>query len=264
MRDEFENISQFEHRFWLQILGDHARFIHEALAPVERQNIETAAQFIHIFDQLLSATDSEQPAQLAVRAEEETLKLREFKLSLLRKHLLGKIKIHLSPTFFNHMVNELEEYLRLLKHLKAGKIPPIYHEVHYHTVWLLDAAGHADAITSNLDQVEKPIKKKSKKYLKRFEAFYLKAVEMEGYLRTKLTEFPALAKMNTDVTMEIKLFQHFLKELEELELSAQALGTFAPLMADHMFREECYYLSKLAQAANLKRPDCDPAKPRVE
>lgn len=23
----------FEHRFWLQILGDHARFIHQSLAP---------------------------------------------------------------------------------------------------------------------------------------------------------------------------------------------------------------------------------------
>lgn len=86
---------------------------------------------------------------------------------------------------------------------------------------------------------------------------------MAGYLRTNLSTFPALEKMNADVTLEIKLFQHFLLELEELELSAQALGTLSPLMADHMWREECYYLTKLAESTKTEKPNCDPAKPRL-
>ncbi len=45
--------ARFEHRFWLQILGDHSRFIHDALAPVEKENIKIASQFIQIFDMLL-------------------------------------------------------------------------------------------------------------------------------------------------------------------------------------------------------------------
>ena len=49
------------------------------------------------------------------------------------------------------------------------------------------------------------------------------------------------------------LFKCFLHELEELELSAQALGTFSPLMADHMSREECYYLMKLAETTLIKK-----------
>lgn len=53
-------------------------------------------------------------------------------------------------------------------------------------------------------------------------------------------------------------------ELEELELNNQALGTFAPLMADHMSREECYYLKKLAESVKLDPPDCDPAMPRLK
>jgi hypothetical protein len=69
--------------------------------------------------------------------------------------------------------------------------------------------------------------------------------------------------MNVDSQLEIKLFQHFLHELEEMELNNQALGTFAPLMADHMLREECYYLMKLAESANLETPNCDPTKPRI-
>ena len=114
----------------------------------------------------------------------------------------------------------------------------------------MDAAGHAGAISSNLDQVEKRLKEKSDQYTKHFEDFYLKAVEMAGYLRTHLSSFPELKKMNVDVTLEMTLFKHFLHELEELELSAQALGTFSPLMADHMSREECYYLMKLAESTN--------------
>lgn len=264
MNEVLEKTARFEHRFWLQILGDHSRFIYNALAPVERETIETVAEFIDIYDTLLGKVESEDIVQLTIVAEEETVKFRAFKLSLLEKHLLGQIKIHLSPTFINHMVNELEEYLRLLKHFTSNQIPPVYHELHHHLVWLLDAAGHAGAISSNLDPIEKSLKEKSDRYTKHFEDFYLKAVEMVGYLRTNLSTFPALEKMNVDVTLEMKLFKHFLHELEELELNAQALGTFSPLMADHMSREECYYLMKLAESTKIERPTCDPAKPRIK
>lgn len=264
MNDNFERTARFEHRFWLQILGDHSRFIYEALAPVQKGEIEQAASFIGVFDTLLEQASSANLMQLTSESEEQVLNLREFKLELIRKHLVGKIKIHLSPTFLNHMVNELEEYLRILKHLKAGENPPVYHELHHHLVWLIDAAGHSEAISSNLDGVEKKLKERSNTFRKSFEDFYLKAVELAGYLRTNLTEFPALTKMNVDAQLEIKLFQNFLKEIEELELSNKALGTFAPLMADHMLREECYYLMKLAESTNLEKPNCDPAKPRLK
>ena len=264
MDNLLERTARFEHRFWLQILGDHSRFINEALAPVQTEEIEKASSFIQVFDILLERANS--PLDLipfSIEAESEVIKLRDFKLELLRKHLIGNIKIHLSPTFFNHMVNELEEYLRILQHLKAGQVPPVYHELHHHLLWLLDAAGHSEAISTNLDGVEMKLREKSNLYKKNFEDFYLKAVELAGYLRTNLTSFPALERMNVESQLEIKLFQNFLQEIEELRLSKQALGTFAPLMADHMYREECYYLMKLAESANLDSPNCDPTKPRL-
>lgn len=264
MNDVLEEKARFEHLFWLQILGDHSRFIHDALAPVETKEIEKSARFIQVFDSLLEQAHSIDSVQIASKAEVEVLQLKEFKLELLRMHLTGKIKIHLPPTFFNHMINELEEYERILPYIKAGQVPPIYHELHHHLVWLLDAAGHSDSIFTSLDSVEKSIREKSDRFTKHFEAFYLKAVEMAGYLRTNLSSFPALEKFNSDTQLEIKLFQHFLREIEELRLTKQALGTFSPLMADHMFREECYYLTKLAESTNLEMPDCDPTKPRLK
>lgn len=260
----FEETAKFEHGFWLQVLGDHARFLHDSLAPQEIELIQLANYFIQTFDQLLGKVEVENLIELSVRAEEEALKLREYKLKIIERHLVGKVTIHLGPTFINHMVNELEEYLLLLKYLTKGEVPPVFHELHHHLIWLLDAAGHSGAISDNMDRIEKKIKKVSDNYTKDFEAFYLKAVEMAGFLRTGVTSFPALERFNSDISVEMKLFMSFLDEIEELELSKEALGTFAPLMADHMYREECYYLTKLAESTQSESPRCDPTKPRLK
>ena len=81
---------------------------------------------------------------------------------------------------------------------------------------------------------------------------------MTGYLRTELHHFPALKKFTKDVSLELKLFSHFLHEVEELELSNEILSALSARMADHMAREECYYLLKLAQSCGLEMPKCNP------
>ena len=81
---------------------------------------------------------------------------------------------------------------------------------------------------------------------------------MTGYLRTELHHFPALKKFTKDVSLELKLFSHFLHEVEELELSNEILSALSARMADHMAREECYYLLKLAQSSGLEMPKCNP------
>jgi hypothetical protein len=264
MSEDYEEIARFEHGFWLQILGDHARFINDSLAESEKESIQKAKYFIQVFDRLLQSAKNLNPIELSQMAEKEVKLLKDFKLTLIERLLVGKIKIHLSPTFINHMVNELEEYQRILSFLKDGKVPPVYHELHHHLVWLLDAAGHAGAINDNLDQVEKKLKKTTEEFVLTFEHFYLKAVEMAGYLRTKLATFPALKRFNKDVYLELELFKAFLREIEEMGLTKEMLGTLAPLMADHMAREECYYLMKLAQSSELPQPNCDPTKPRLK
>lgn len=40
---DYINQSRLEHRFWLQILGDHSRFIFLNLAPVETELLCTFA-----------------------------------------------------------------------------------------------------------------------------------------------------------------------------------------------------------------------------
>ncbi|HWO75675.1 MAG TPA: DUF2935 domain-containing protein [Bacillus sp. (in: firmicutes)] len=261
----FEQSAIFEHLFWLQVLGDHARFILDSLPAKQQEDIDVATHFKNEYDRLLTMVQHEAYPSLEALTEEAenlTLEFRDYKLSIIRRHVTGKIRIHLTPTFINHMVNELEEYLLIISYLKKGEAPPIFHELHHHLLWLLDAAGHAGAISDSLDAVEKRLKEKSDQYTKHFEQFYLKAVELTGYLRANIESFPALERMNQDVRLEIELFKLFLHEIEELELTERMLGTFAGLMADHMAREECYYLMKLAESAGDEKPDCDPTAPR--
>ncbi|WP_019536964.1 DUF2935 domain-containing protein [Paenibacillus ginsengihumi] len=265
---DYETSARFEHRFWLQVLGDHARFIRDALSPGEQEEIRRAEAFIDSLDRLLADARRElagrELAALTRAADERAKELRAFKLHLLSRHLSGKIGLLLSPSFINHMVNEVEEYLRVLAALLEGKPAPMCHPLHHHLVWLQDAYGHAASIAGDLDMAEKRLLKKARKFTKHFTDFYVKAVELAGYLRTGSSDFPALRRFNSEVELEMKLFQHFLAELLELRMTKEALGVISPLMADHMFREECYYLIKLAQFSEAEPPACDPARPRAE
>lgn len=258
----------FEHRFWLQILGDHSRFIFSSLSPKEKAELNKAHYFMGAFDDLLAQAHEEESEahllDLTHQAFQEVNSLRYFKLQLIRRHLVDGIELHLTPTFLNHMVNELDEYCLLLHCFLEEKKMPHCHPLHFHTVWLLDASGHAGFLHCNLDDVEYELKKKSKDFQEEFMELYHKALEYQDFLRTGLTKFPALLRFNHQVDREMGLFMTFLQELMQLRLNLDALGTFSPLIVDHMYREECYYLLKLAQLGAVPKPQCDPAKPRLK
>ncbi len=257
----------FEHRFWLQVLGDHSRFILIALAEEEEEKIQKAKHFIHLFDKLLeqSRMDLEEAEIITLNnlAYNAAREIRTFKLKIIKEQLVGKIKINLPPTFINHMVNEVEEYIFILSCI-VDKQLNLVNPIHYHKLWLLDGSGHAASISSSLDMSEKELIKLSMKYRKKFDSLYQKAIEMKGYMRTGLSEFPALNRLNQDANEEMLCFKKFLKKLEKLITEKKVLGTLRPLMLDHMYREECYYLTKLSMVSEVKRPECDPTKERIE
>lgn len=268
--DEFRtlDITLMEHRFWLQIMGDHARFIFFSLAANEVEYLQRSQDFIIGFDQLLeqvnNSTNTEEFDLITKQAFQLTMQLREFKLILLSLTLISDIKIHLTSSFINDMLIELEEYITVLQTLSNNN-PVLYHPLHYHLLWLTDAIGHAASVSANLDLVEKDIIDKSNYYELQFTDLLIKATMMNGYLRTKLDNFSSLSRLNKQVEIIITSFKDFLGELRDERLNGHVLGTLFPLMADHMAREECYYLWKLTQTAGLtKKPDCNPASPRIE
>jgi hypothetical protein len=258
----------YENRFWLQIMGDHARFIYYSLAVSETEHIQKAQQFIGIYDQLLDVARRQlletEAGSLNQAAYKNTYEFREFKLRLLALTLESKLKVHLSSTFFNHMLNELEEYILTLSAL-MNRQDTLFHPLHYHTLWLSDAVGHAAGVAANLDEVEKDYIDKSRKYEKQFTDMYMKTIELNGYMRTGRDRFAALTRLNEQAASEMFGFKEFLEQIKLERINARLLGTLMPLMADHMAREECYYLTKLSESARgIRKPDCDPARRRIE
>lgn len=71
--------------------------------------------------------------------------------------------------------------------------------------------------------------------------------------------------LEQEALWEMRFWMQILHELEEMGLNKEMLGVLTPLMADHMAREECYYLHKLAETTNeINPPACDPTKTRTE
>ncbi len=251
-----------------QVLGDHARMIHDNLAPSEKEDIWRAEGFICTFDQLLAQTkhsiSGRQLQELTACSLESAKEIRSFKLGIICRQVAEEIKVGLPPTFINHMVNEVEQYLHILGCALTDKTVPAFHPVYHHVLWLLDAAGHAEGLAGDLDMVEDDLKERSRQFATTFEDLYLKAVEFKGYLRTGISSFPALSRLNCQAASEIELFRDFLCRLRELVKTKMVLGTITPLIPDHMMREECYYLTKLAEVTGLAKPNCDATRPRQE
>lgn len=264
----FEEAVLFEHRFWLQIMGDHGRFIYNSLSPSEKVEIENSLYFINSFDELLDKSRKELNTVdidiLNKQAYNIAREIREFKIHLLQRHLVGNIKIGLPPTFINHMINEVEEYIEITRYFLIKKIPS-FHSIHHHCLWLPDTSCHASAIASNLDEVEKKLIKKGMEFSISFQNYYIKAIEISNYMRTNLDDFPALDRYNREVETEILLFISYLSELLEMKLNKKILNRLLALLPDHMLREECYYLTKLSEVSKIIKPrECCPTKPRIE
>jgi hypothetical protein len=240
-----------------------------SLSVTEEREIMRAKYFIKGFDELLMKVQSDKLhdnefEELNMSAYKLAQEIREFKLHLLTRQLTEKIDIHMGPTFINHMLNELDEYICILNFIMTKAIPRA-NPVHYHLLWLLDGSGHAAEIERNLDEVEKMLKDSSRSYKNDFKALYLKAVEMAGYLRTKLHEFPALKKFNLEAREVMLSFVGYLEGIQDLVIEKEVLGSINPLVVDHMLREECYYLTKLSMVVpEIEKPKCDPGKPRLE
>lgn len=264
----FYDTTLSEHRFWLQIMGDHARFIFFSLSPNEVEYLQRSQDFIIGFDELLDGVNNISDYDELELITEQALKLtyhfREFKLLLLSHTLSSDIKMHLPSTVINDMLNELEEYLKILSSIQL-KDSILFHPLQYHLLWLEDAAGHAAAVAAGLDPIEKDLTDKCIYFENQFINLFLKATKMNGYTRTQLSNFASLERLNKQAENTIISFMDFLSDIRDQRINGRILGSLFPLLPDHMFREECYYLWKLSQTAGLaKRPDCNPASPRIE
>ena len=248
----------FENRFWLQILGDHSRFIASALAPTETELLGRVKRLKEELDLLLKEARRGSLASNRVLPVVEEVK--NLKLDILRRHINGEIKIALPPTFISHMINELEQFEKILLNPDTKS-----HILEDHYLWQSDAKGHAISLLQKLDPTEKKLMKEIKKIKKAFGAGFNATIEYIGYLRTGELEFPALDKLNDDSLVELLVFLKILETMKEERSTLKILGSLDVLLLDHMGRETIYCVMKILKHSNkaLELP-FSPDRPRIE
>ncbi len=238
LRSKANNDVLFEHRFWIQILGDHLRFFKLTLSRKEKDILYQVRNLIEKGDALQNDADVNKVVLADVLDFVEQVK--ELKKMILALLLKSEIEINLPPTFINHMLNELEEYERILNANEySGKIQANIWDAHY--LWLSDAAGHAASLLQTIDPIEKLKMKEILKSHKIFDKLFHKSIECIGYTRSELTNFAALDRLTEEAVEEMMVFVNILTNLKEERIDASILGILNPLMVDHMIREECYY-----------------------
>lgn len=255
----------YEDPFWLQILGDHMRFILNALTARETEHAQQAEHYITLFDTLFAQSREYLPEIAQERFLDTTYnsaqQARMFVLGLLRRQLMGEYCINIAPGFLNQMANEAEEYLRILDHAGKG-VDSLMHPIHYHLLWLFNCSISADTLNAGLDPAEREILKGCHRFMHKFDNLYLKSIELMGFLRTGLPEFSCLHKLNADVVDDLASFAAFLLELEDRLQNKEVLGTLSRLQVNHIYRKACYYACKLSEVSDLGSTGFDLAQKR--
>lgn len=240
-------------------MSDHTRFIYCSLAPNETGEIERLQPFIQIFDNLLGLTyqplEKDDLNSLNEQSYKSIYDFKSYILQLLALSLSSGVQININPTAINHILNETEEYILITKMI-AGIAKPKLNSLHYHLLWLPDAAGHTSLVSAGLDETETDLIHECNKYKKIFKNLYIKALELNGYSQTKLDNFPAIMRLNKQAVDYISQFRDFLIKIRDMRRDGSLLGTLMPLLVDHMARESCYYFLKLSEIDdNDDKPD---------
>lgn len=267
---DYEAVSRFEHLFWLQIMKEHSEFLSLAIPCEARSLRQQADHLADELDRLLLTARSMQGSQdsrwatFAFEAQSTVENLGTFKLNLLAMMLRREIVLDLTPTFVNHMVNELEDYLTILHFLSKGQTPLAKSPVPLHLLWLKDGEGHARHIAYNLDYTNSELIHEAQSFADVFLRHFSEATEYRGFSRTCLDHYPSLQRFNLLAAENMQDFCDYLESLRDLLGNASALGSLRVAIIDHMLREACYYLRKLHHAdPTVPEPKCDPTRPSV-
>ncbi|HEX3029876.1 MAG TPA: DUF2935 domain-containing protein [Clostridia bacterium] len=239
-----------EIRFWTGIMRDHGEFILTSLSYNEQEAIQYSAFYKERFSQLheasLKLTNSDDLQPIINECINTLTGFINFKRLLLSRLLQCGLNSSLTPTFYNHMINEAMDFYRTLTEIPYGlKNKTIFDIFNLHKVWLVDASGHAAILAADLDPTEKALINEARSFEKRFTNLSIKSEELGKMLvRTGLGN-GHLSYFNEEVVKTMNEFISYLEKLRQLSGECRILGIIKPLTPDHMIREETHYLNEL-------------------
>ncbi len=229
--------------FWLGILRDHTIFIYNSLGPSEKEAARRAESLRYIFENLMKNPGGAAAGD-AARATRELIM---FKTNLLARCLHCQVVIHLNPSDLNVMINEALEFFRIL-----GELPPLSQDraarlLHLMRLWIPDAATHSAMLYRVLDPDEHKLLQELQNYEWNFNLMFLKTILKTQMYEKLAADFPSLYEMIPEARQSVESHIVLLNAMERRLESCTVENTGSPLMADHMLREERYFLNQLTQ-----------------
>ncbi|WP_257347114.1 DUF2935 domain-containing protein [Pseudalkalibacillus decolorationis] len=268
----YEKISVWqEHHFWLEILEDHAHFIHDYLSAFEKKFVDTALQYIKAFNKLRQhlctinqslSEDSAEMIQLAKQINPVALGYYQFEGQLQRLRIVNRVNLNLSPSYLNGTLSENQEYLRQLSFYMQGKEPPILPLVDLLDLWLEDQLGHSALLIQILDAVELPLLQQAEHFKNVFSAHIIKNDAIKGYLRFIKPGFSVQNHFAKEVAESVLGLNQLVLKVLKLYVDDEVLNQATLRFIEHHFPEACYFLRKLTYyTPDLNIPPCSLSKP---
>ena len=243
-------MSRADQAFWLQVMEEHALFIFDHLSPREVPAIRQAQQFIQAYAELRRRAQNGSdplPTQFAQEALQVSRAFMDYKLALMRARINNDIVLNLTPAFFNGIISELEEYIRLLTPLAVGEEPAPVSAFHDLFLWLPDQLGHASLMVKDLDLVERALSRETNQYVETFTGQYLSAIQLSGYARALGPRFPKLDQLVEEIAGTTQGFYKVVKQALELYRTDRLMNRATAVFLEHHFEESKYFLRKLGE-----------------
>jgi len=260
-----------EHRFWLEILGDHAHFVHDHLSPSEVQWVQAAAGYIRAFCALLHRLDTlppkppSSPEWVAFAKEAYSYAAGYYKLEgqLQALRIANQVNLNLSPTYLNGTLSENQEYLRLLGYYVQGVEAPGLPLWNLMELWMEDQLGHAVLLRNILDPVEIPLTNEAATIATAFQAHLTKSRAIHGYLRFTPPDFPAQLEFAREVSATVVRFYLMVLNVVTKYRRTEVLSRTTLRFLEHHIPETCYFLRKLTELVpDIEDiPNCPLTKP---
>ncbi|MFD0588835.1 DUF2935 domain-containing protein [Paenibacillus sp. GCM10027627] len=257
MLDAKEDLTPFqEHSFWLEILEDHAHFMHDFLSPTEEKWVHAAGQYIEAFRGLrnrlsqlnpLLNVQSPEMKEISQAIYPVALGYYRFEGEAQRLRILNEINLNLTPSYLNGTLNENQEYLRLLQYYIHGRQPVPLSLMDLLDLWLEDQLGHAVLLQNVLDPVEIGYSEQADSYAKAFQAHMLKNDAIKGYLRFITPGFAVQMQLARAVSETTAQFYQMVLKIIELFQESSILSRATLRFLEHHLPETCYFIRKLKQ-----------------
>lgn len=255
MEAVFLSVSR-EHRFWLEILQDHAFFLLDRIRPEEPERIAEVRRYADAFAQLSGKLDTlPEPAHAASRPwiafakEAHMAAAGYYKLegSLQALLLAGHDFLDASPAFLNGTLTENQEYLRLLSFYVQGIEAPALSLWSLMEMWLDDQLYHAVMMEELLQSADCPLSRTAGSLAEEFRSHLLKNRTIHGFLRFTPPDFPEQIQFARDAAGSVVRFFRLLEEAIPRMRQLSLVPESALRMVEHHMPEASYFMRKLAR-----------------